>query len=203
MVITDSNRRRRFVPEFGHQNLGRHPPGDEPIDENFALIEPFPERGGDAQTVAALEGARYLRAPNSGGLLEFPECGAIAAFDGDPETVWAADRYLHPRERWIEIGFERPRDVPYVDLLPLRDWRGIETEVDVSGSGRRLGPGRNRLRWASRTWLAADHDHGCRPAAGRPARQRRLPGDPHPRREPAPAAAAAGAGGARAGRAAT
>src|ERR671915_207427 len=116
VVVTDSNRRRRFVPEFAHQNLGATLPEDEEIDENFALIEPFPERGPDAQTVAALRGARYLRAPNSGGLLEFPEFAAIAAFDGDLETVWAADRYLHPRERWIEVGFERPRDVPHVDL---------------------------------------------------------------------------------------
>jgi arabinofuranan 3-O-arabinosyltransferase len=146
VVITDSNRRRRFVPEYGHQNLGATLTEDEPIDENFALIEPFPDRGGDAQTVAALEGARYLRAPSSGGLLEFPEYAATAAFDGDPETVWAADRFLHPRERWIEIGFEQARDVPYVDLLPVRDWRGIETEVEVGGKRAELGPGRNRVR---------------------------------------------------------
>jgi arabinofuranan 3-O-arabinosyltransferase len=146
VVVTDTNRRRRFVPEFGHQNLGATLPADESIDENFALIEPFPDRGSDAQTVAALEGARYLRAPSAGGLLEFPEYAAIAAFDGDMETVWAADRYLHPRERWIEIGFERPRDVPYVDLWPVRDWRGIETEVDVGGKRAKLGPGRNRVR---------------------------------------------------------
>ena len=146
VVVTDSNRRRRFVPEFAHQNLGATLPEDETIDENFALIEPFPERGPDAQTVAALHGARYLRAPSSGGLLEFPEVGAIAAFDGDLETVWAADRYLHPRERWIEVGFERPRDVSYVDLWPIRDWRGIETEVDVGGKRAELGPGRNRIR---------------------------------------------------------
>src|SRR5918999_1260054 len=53
VVITDSNRRRRFVPEFAHQNLGATLPEDEEIDENFALIEPFPERGPDAQTMAA------------------------------------------------------------------------------------------------------------------------------------------------------
>jgi arabinofuranan 3-O-arabinosyltransferase len=146
VVITDTNRRRRFVPEFGHQNLGATLPADESIDEDFALIDPFPDRGSDAQTVAALEGARYLRAPSSGGLLEFPEHAAIAAFDGDMETVWAADRYFHPRERWIEVGFERPRDVPYVDLFPVRDWRGIETEVEVGGKRARLGPGRNRVR---------------------------------------------------------
>jgi hypothetical protein len=146
VVITDSNRRRRFVPEFVHQNLGATLAADEELDENFAAIEPFTERGSDAQTVAVLDGARYLRSPSSGGLLEFPEYAASAAFDGDPDTVWAADRYLHPRERWIEIGFEEPRDVPYVDLFPVRDWRGIETEVDVGGVRAKLGPGKNRVR---------------------------------------------------------
>ena len=146
VVVSDSNRRRRFVPEYGHQNLGATLPQDETIDENFALIEPFPERGSDAQTVAVLSGARYVRAPNEGGLLEFPEYGAAAAFDGDLSTVWAADRYLNPSERWIEIGFKRPRDVPYVDLYPLQDWSGIEREVEVGGVRARLHAGRNRIR---------------------------------------------------------
>jgi arabinofuranan 3-O-arabinosyltransferase len=146
VVITDSNRRRRFIPEFGRQNLGATLAEEEPINENFAFIEPFRERGSDSQTVAALQGARYLRAPSAGGLLEFPEYGPIRAFDGDPTTVWAADRYFHPRERWIEIGFDRPRDVPYVDLLPIRDWRGIEREVDINGVSAGLGAGTNRIR---------------------------------------------------------
>jgi len=146
VAVTDSNRRRRFVPEFGHQNLGATLVADEAIDENFAFIEPFPERGSDAQTVAALRGARYVRAPNEGGLLEFPEYGAIAAFDGDPSTVWSADRYLHPRERWIEIGFDRPRDVPYLDVVPIDDPHGIVTEVDVNGVKATIRPGVNRIR---------------------------------------------------------
>ena len=106
--MSDSNRRRRFVPEFGRQNLGATLPEKEPLDPNQAIIEPFPDRGTDAQTVAVLKGASYVRAPNAGGLLEFPERDAIKAFDGDPSTVWTADRYYHPRSRWIEIGFEQP-----------------------------------------------------------------------------------------------
>jgi hypothetical protein len=145
LVVSDSNRRRRFVPEFARQNLGATLPEDEPLDENHALIEPFPERGSDAQTVAVLEGARYLRAPSTGGLLEFPERAAIKAFDRDPSTVWAADRYFHPRSRWIEIGFDEPRDVPYVELLPLRDRRGQVTEVDVNGVRAKVRPGWNRI----------------------------------------------------------
>jgi hypothetical protein len=146
LVVSDSNRRRRFVPEYGHQNLGATLPEDESVNENFALIEPFPERGPDAQTVAVVDGARYVRAPNEGGLLEFPEYDAAAAFDGDLSTLWAADRYLNPSERWIEIGFEQPRDVPYVDLYPVHDWRGIEREVEMGGVRAKLHAGRNRIR---------------------------------------------------------
>jgi hypothetical protein len=145
LVVTDSNRRRRFIPEFGRQNLGPTLRETEPLDQNFALIDPFPERGSDSQTVATLAGARYLRAPYEGGLLEFPEHAPIAAFDGDPATTWVADRYFLPSARWIEIGFERPRDVPYVDLLPTRDPYGIEREVDVGGVRAKLGSGVTRV----------------------------------------------------------
>ena len=145
LVVTDSNRRRRFIPEYARQNLGATLRETEPLDENFALIDPFPDRGSDSQTVAALEGARYLRSPYEGGLLEFPEHAPIAAFDGDLSTTWVADRYFLPKERWLEVGFDRPRDVPYVDLVPTRDPFGIEREVDVNGVRARLGPGTTRV----------------------------------------------------------
>jgi arabinofuranan 3-O-arabinosyltransferase len=145
VVITDSNRRRRFIPEFARQNLGATLREDEPLNEDFALVNPFPERGSDAQTVATLVGARYLRAPYEGGLLEFPAHAPIAAFDGDPSTSWAADRYFLPSARWIEIGFHRPRDVPYVELHPTGDPFGVEREVDVNGVRARLRPGVNRI----------------------------------------------------------
>ncbi|HKP21046.1 MAG TPA: alpha-(1-_3)-arabinofuranosyltransferase family protein, partial [Thermoleophilaceae bacterium] len=146
VVVSDSNRRQRFVPEYGHQNLGATLAQDESVNENFALIEPFPERGPDAQTVRVLHGARYVRAPSDGGLLEFPEYGGAAAFDGDMGTIWAADRYLDPSSRWIEIGFTRPRDVPYVDLYPVLDWSGKVREVKVGGVTAKIHPGRNRVR---------------------------------------------------------
>ena len=146
VVVTDSNRRRRFLPEFAEQNLGATLGENEPLNVNQATIDPFPERGVAAQTVAALRGARYLRAPSDGGLLEFPEHAPLAAFDGDLATTWAADRYRQESDRWLEIGFQAPRDVPYVDLVPIRDWRGIEREVDVNGVRARLGPGVTRVR---------------------------------------------------------
>ena len=146
VVVSDSNRRRRFVPEFGRQNLGPTLRETEPLDANFALIDPFPLRGPDSQTVAALEGATYLRAPYEGGLREYPEHAPIAAFDGNRATTWAADRYFLPSARWIEVGFDRPRDVPFIELEPTRDAFGVEREVDVNGVRAKLGPGVTRIR---------------------------------------------------------
>ena len=94
---------------------------------------------------AILKGARYVRAPNSGGLLEFPERDAIKAFDGDPGTVWAADRYFRPSDASIEIGFEKPRDVSKIRFLPLRDWRGQVKEVDVNGVRAKVHAGWNTV----------------------------------------------------------
>ncbi|MEA2420848.1 MAG: arabinofuranan 3-O-arabinosyltransferase [Thermoleophilaceae bacterium] len=146
VVVTDSNRRWSFVPTDTQQSHGRVLAESEPLDKNSASIEPFPKRGSDAQTVTVLHGATYVRAPEGGGPLPFPERSAIHAFDGDPTTLWAAARYLRPNRRWIEVGFRRPRDVPYVDLLPVHDWRGIEREVDVNGVRAKLGPGTTRIQ---------------------------------------------------------
>jgi arabinofuranan 3-O-arabinosyltransferase len=146
VVVTDSNRRWSFVPTDTQQSHGRVLSEREPLDKNSASIEPFPKRGSDAQTVSVLHGAAYVRAPEGGGPLPFPERSAIHAFDGDPTTLWAAARYLRPDRRWIEVGFRHPRDVAYVDLLPAHDWRGIEREVDVNGVEARLGPGTTRVR---------------------------------------------------------
>ena len=145
VVVSDSNRRRRFIAEYTRQNLGATLQGTESLNKNFAFINPFPGRGSDAQTVAALDGVSYLRSPNEGGLQEFPEHAPIAAFDGDPSTTWVADRYFLPSTRWLEIGFERPRDVPWIELHPTGDHFGVEKEVDVNGVRAKLGPGVNRL----------------------------------------------------------
>ena len=50
-------------------------------------------------------------------------------------------------DRWIEIGFNAPRDVPYVDLYPLDDPHGTVTEVDVNGIQHAVEPGWNRVPW--------------------------------------------------------
>ncbi|HEY7600167.1 MAG TPA: alpha-(1-_3)-arabinofuranosyltransferase family protein, partial [Candidatus Limnocylindrales bacterium] len=146
VVVTDSNRRWSFLPTDVQQSHGRVLAETEPLDKNSASIEPFPDRGSEAQTVSVLHGADYVRAPEGGGPLPFPERSPIHAFDGDPSTLWAAARYLRPNRRWIEVGFKKPRDVPYVDLLPVHDWRGMEREVDINGVRAELGSGTTRVR---------------------------------------------------------
>ncbi len=92
-----------------------------------------------------LQGASYLRSPSLGGTLAFPESAPIAAFDGDLSTAWVADRYIPPSNRYIEIGFSKPTNVPYVDVYPLSGPHGIVTEVDVDGVQRHVGLGWARI----------------------------------------------------------
>lgn len=145
VVIADSNRRRVFVPARLEQNFGwTLGPRDEP-SEDAAMLNPFPDRGSDAQTVALYGGAR-LRMPFSPGGEQFPEHRPFAAFDGDPRTAWLADRNLATGRRWVEIEFPRPRDVPHVDVLPENDRYGTVRALDVAGRRVDVHPGWNRVR---------------------------------------------------------
>jgi arabinofuranan 3-O-arabinosyltransferase len=145
VVIGDSNRRRVLVASRLRQNAGWTLGRDDPISEDAAVLDPF-GRGTDSQTLSDLVGARYLRAPFSPGFSQFPEHRPAAAFDGDPSTAWLADRSLDPPRRWVEIGFERPRDVPYVDVLPFNDERGRVIAIEAGGRTVRVGEGWTRIR---------------------------------------------------------
>lgn len=145
LVVADSNRRRVFLPQFTQQNLGATLSATDPVPVNSAVINPFPNAGTDAQTVSALQGARYVDAPLDTGEIQFPEHGPLAAFDGDTSTSWIADRYRPLADRWLEVGFNAPRDVPYVDVYPLSDSHGVVTEVDVNGVHQRVGLGWTRI----------------------------------------------------------
>jgi arabinofuranan 3-O-arabinosyltransferase len=145
VVVTDSNRRRAFVPEYTQQNLGPTLGAVEQPDVNSAVVNPFPGRGSDAQTVSVTQGVSYLRAPGTGRAVAFPERAPISAFDGDPSTAWVPYRYLAPRDRWIEAGFTRPRDVPHVDVRPLSGVPARVTEIDVNGIKAHVGRGVTRV----------------------------------------------------------
>jgi hypothetical protein len=145
LVVGDSNRRQEFLPESTQQNLGATLGATDPIPTGAAVIDPFPRDGTDAQTVSVLQGARSLYAPTEPGELQFPEDAPIAAFDGNLSTAWVADRNLPPSDRWIQIGFNAPRDVPYVDLYPLSDSHGVVTGVNVNGIQHAVGRGWTRI----------------------------------------------------------
>jgi arabinofuranan 3-O-arabinosyltransferase len=145
IVVTDSNRRQEFLPQSTQQNLGATLTATAPLPTNAAVINPFVKAGTNAQTVAVLRGARFLYAPTQAGELQFPEHAPIAAFDGNVSTSWVADRYLPVPDRWIEIGLNAPRNIPYVDVDPLSDSHGVVTEVDVNGIHQNVHPGWNRI----------------------------------------------------------
>ena len=144
-VVTDSNRRRRFVPEYGRQNLGATLPETEPLDPNLAIIDPFPDRGTDSQTVAALTGATYLRAPMPGGLLEFPSgtrsrpSTVTRRPSGSPTATTTRgaldrDRLRAPARRAVRRSRRR---------CATRAARS--TEVDINGERARCTWGGNRI----------------------------------------------------------
>ena len=145
VVISDSNRRRVLAAARMTQNHGATLAADEPFSPDAAVVDLFPARGTDAQTVAVLDGVASLRAPFSPAFPQFPERRPFAAFDGDPATHWQADRALLPEEHWLEVTFERPRDVGTIELLPYSDARGRVTAVEVAGRRFDVHAGWNRL----------------------------------------------------------
>lgn len=145
ILITDSNRRRAFLSSRVNQSNGFVLGPDDRPPKDSAFLNPFPGRGTDAQTVALLDGARYLDAPYSPNFPQFPEHRPYAAFDGERSTYWVADRYLDRSRRWIEIGFDRPLDVPHVNLLPQRETATDVVEVEIGGRRHRVTRGWNRL----------------------------------------------------------
>ena len=145
IVVGDSNRRRVFLASQPRQAEGATLAADADLPDDGAVLNPFPDRGTDAQTVAVYDGARSLTAPFSPSFVQFPEHRPYAAFDGDPTTWWSAERNFDDDRRWIEIDFGRRIDVPAIELLPQREARTDLTAVEIAGRRWELGSGWNRL----------------------------------------------------------
>lgn len=144
VVVTDSNRRRVFVSSRPVGQFGPVMPADAALSRDAASLDPF-ARGSSAQTVATYAGARDVQAPYSPEFVQFPEHRAYAAFDGDPGTYWVADRNLERDRHWVEIRFNHPRQVPYVDILPARESATDVRQVEIAGRRFPIRPGWNRL----------------------------------------------------------
>jgi hypothetical protein len=146
VVITDTNRRQVFIPSRLRGNYGATLAPGDPISADGHQLDPWPDSGTGVQTVAQIHGARYVRAPFSPQVTQFPEHRPFAAVDGDPSTAWLADRALQADQWHLDVGLLRPRDVPYVDLLPYSDARGVVKKVAVNGIPFAVHPGWNHLK---------------------------------------------------------
>ncbi|MEA2459205.1 MAG: arabinofuranan 3-O-arabinosyltransferase [Thermoleophilaceae bacterium] len=146
VVISDSNRRRSFLSSQIQGNVGPTMAASEPLSPDAAALNPFPDAGTDAQTVAQYQGAAYLRAPLSPQFTQFPEHRPFAAFDGSTHTSWLADPEIDKSRSWIEIGFTGERAVDHIDLAPHDDSRARVTAVAVAGKRFDVHPGWNRLQ---------------------------------------------------------
>lgn len=145
VVITDSNRRRVLVPSRLAQNAGTVLAASEEPSVDAAVLNPFPDRGAAAQTVAVYEGIEAVTAPSSPGFPQFPENRPFAALDGNTATHWQADRALTPDRHALSVTFGSSRDVKTIELLPFNDRRATVTAVEVQGRRFAIQPGWNRL----------------------------------------------------------
>ena len=144
LVVSDSNRRQAFVVGSLDQNAGPTLPADQDVSADGLILDPF-KRGPDYETVAAFHGIRSVQAPESPERVQFPERGPFAAIDGSPTTAWVADPTLDSSQRWLQVDFTRPRDVPYVELEPFDDAGGSVRQVQIAGRTFDVHPGLNRL----------------------------------------------------------
>ena len=145
VVISDSNRRRVFAAARMAQNHGWTLAADDPFSPDAAMLDPFPGRGTDAQTVARTT-ARAPAAPFSPAYSQFPEQRPFAAFDGDTATALAGRPRARGGAPLARDRLRAPRDVDVDRAAAVRDRRG----EGHRGRGRRphvgVRPGWNRLQ---------------------------------------------------------
>jgi arabinofuranan 3-O-arabinosyltransferase len=151
IVITDTNRRRAFTAARLRANTGPTLPPDQDVSEDGAMLNPFPGRGPDAQTVARVEGVRAVAAPASPQSTQFPEHRPFAAIDGDESTAWLADRSLTRPRHELTVRLDEPRHVAHVDVLPYGDVHGITRRIAVNGREHAVGRGWNRIEIGERS----------------------------------------------------
>ena len=95
VVITDSNRRRVVAAARMAQNHGATLAADEPLSPDAAVLDLFPARGTDGQTVAVYEGARYAADAVLARLLAVPRAAPVRGLRRRPGDALAG----RPRAR--------------------------------------------------------------------------------------------------------
>ena len=144
IVVTDSNRRQAFLPQFSQQNVGPVLTQKDPILRTEANVNPFVAPGTQGQTVAIVRGAASITGPVANGFQSFPEHAWIAAFDGDLGTSWVPYGQPQP-DRWFRVTFTSPRDVPYVDVYPLTGPHGTVTSIGIDNKVTKVHAGWNHI----------------------------------------------------------
>jgi len=132
-AITDGNQRRE-VSFGGIRNnesyvVGKNQkPPDEPagVPADYAVVP-----GVSHETVEAPIGAASVSASSFGStpLVDDPDQGPSAAFDGNPNTEWVADSKNDSVGQWVSITFKRPLDLSTIAITPLV---GSRTQPTVS-----------------------------------------------------------------------
>ena len=134
VVISDSNRRRVLAAARMAQNHGATLAADDPFSPDAAVLDLFPPRGSDGADRRGLRrrplAARCRSRPPT---RSSPSGARSRPSTATPRTHWQADRALEPARHWLEIGFDAPRDVDSIELLPYSDRRG----GGEGGRGRR------------------------------------------------------------------
>ncbi len=128
-----------------------HNPVDDPLGQpGGPPRQLLPVGAAGHQTVAVLAGAAAVTASSSGSwLAETPQIDPVNAFDGNPNTVWAAANPTTAAGQWIQITFDHrivmPRSIS-VRLLddfaarPIPSRLTVSTDAGiVTGSVRRTG----------------------------------------------------------------
>ena len=145
LVIGDGNRRQVMVASRTRQEVGPVLPADEDLPADAAVLDPV-EAGTQAQTVAEYDGIRAVREDFIPAVTQFPEHRPFAALDSSDRTSWISFDHADLSRHWLEVEFEQPRDVPFVDLLPHADARARTTAVEIAGKRYPLELGWNHLR---------------------------------------------------------
>jgi arabinofuranan 3-O-arabinosyltransferase len=151
LVVTDTNRRRAYTAARLRSNTGPTLAPDQDVSEDGTMLDPFEDRGPDAQTVARIDGVRSVTAPASPQVTQFPEHRPFAAIDGDARTAWLADRALARPRHVLTVKLDAARDVGAIDLLPYSDQHGVLRRVAVNGREVTVEPGWNHIDVGERT----------------------------------------------------